>query len=87
MVTLSTSAAIALWRTASHPLIQEFARHFVVMQRYRHHADYAPATNFVRSRVMPLIEQTEQAINQFNSVPVRDRRAFAIYILFRLRPD
>ena len=69
------------------PLIQEFARHFVVTQRYRHHADYAPTTNFVRSWVMALIEQTEQVINQFNNVPVRDRRAFAIYVLFRMRPD
>ena len=36
---------------------------------------------------MALIEQTEQVINQFNNGPVRDRRAFAIYVLFRLRPD
>ena len=69
------------------PAIQDFARHFVMMQRYRHYADYTPTTDFVRSRVMPLIDQTEQVISQFNDVPVRDRRAFAIYILFRLRPD
>ena len=67
--------------------IRDFARHFVETQRYRHHADYTPTTNFVRSWVMALIEQTEQIINRFNNVPVRDRRAFAIYVLFRLRPD
>lgn len=69
------------------PAIQEFANCFAEMQRHRHYADYAPVTTFARSRVLLLIDQTEQIIARFNGAPVRDRRAFAIYLLFRLRPD
>ena len=69
------------------PAIQEFADCFAEMQRRRHYADYAPVTSFTRLHVAMLLDQTAQVINQFNNAPVRDRRAFAIYVLFRLRPD
>ena len=69
------------------PAIQEFAGHFVETQRNRHRADYAPLTSFSRSWVGMLIDQTERIIGQFNATPAADRRAFAIYVLFRLRPD
>ncbi len=58
--------------------IQQFGNHFAEMQRYRHYADYAPGTDFDRFRVARLADQTHQIISQFNSVTVRDRRAFAI---------
>lgn len=67
--------------------IQRFGDHFVEMQRYRQYADYAPLTDFDRSRVAYLIDRTERTINSFNNLPVRDRRAFAIYVLFRTRRD
>ena len=67
--------------------VQQFGNHFAEMQRYRHYADYAPATDFDRFRVVRLVDQTHQIISQFNSVTVRDRRAFAIYVLFRTRRD
>ena len=69
------------------PEIREFAEHFVLMQRHRHRADYAPATDFRRSQVMGLIEETEAAIKNFNNAHDRDRRAFAIHALFRTRQD
>ena len=67
--------------------IQDFAEHFAEMQRCRHYADYAPVTDFDRSRVAYLVDLTERTINLFNGVPTRDRRAFAIYVLFRTRRD
>ena len=67
------------------PEIREFAAHFVIMQRRRHHADYAPMTDFSRSQVELLVSQTESVIGRFNGAPARDRRAFVIYALFRLR--
>ena len=67
------------------PEIQDFADYFVLMQRHRHQADYAPVTDFCRIGVLALIEQAEGIINGFNNAPTNDRRAFAIYALFRLR--
>ena len=67
--------------------VREFADHFVYMQRYRHHADYAPVTDFSRSWVAYLVEQTERIINRFNNAPAGDRRAFAIHVLFRTRRE
>ena len=73
---------------AQFPLeIQEFARHFVDMQQRRHHADYAPVTDFNRSVIMALIGETERVIAQFNNAPANTRRAFAIHVLFRTRRD
>ena len=67
--------------------VQDFAEHFANMQLHRQFADYAPVTDFDRSRVAYLVDLTERTINLFNGVPTRDRRAFAIYVLFRTRRD
>ncbi len=67
--------------------IQEFGRHFINMQRYRHYADYAPMTNLRRSEVMGYIDETQRVISQFNTAPAGERRAFAIHVLFRTRRD
>ncbi len=69
------------------PAIQDFADYFVLMQRHRHRADYAPATNFSRIGVLTLIEQAEEIVIGFNDAPANDRRAFAIYALFRQRGE
>ena len=66
---------------------QRFGRHFVAMQRHRHYADYAPVTDFNRSVVMALVDETERVIAAFNDAPAGDRRAFAIHVLFRTRRD
>lgn len=67
--------------------IQDFGDQFVEMQRRRHHADYAPETDYRRSDVMRFIDETERVIAAFNRLPVEDRRAFAIHVLFRTRRD
>lgn len=67
--------------------VQEFGEWFVVVQSQRHYADYAPITAFNRTAVVRLVDTTESIIAQFNAVPTRDRRAFAIYALLRLRRD
>ena len=69
------------------PEIQDFGKQFVVMQRQRHHADYAPVTVFMRARVIQYIDETERIIRRFNDAPDGDLQAFAVYALFRLRQD
>ena len=60
---------------------------FIGMQRERHAADYDPDARFSRSDIMQFIEETTKAIDRFNRVAIRDRRAFAVYVLFNLRRD
>ena len=67
------------------PAICSFGELFVKMQRYRHLADYAPEATFEREEVLQLINETEQYISDFDAVPSIDRRAFAVYVLFRNR--
>ena len=67
--------------------IQEFAKVFVDMQSLRHSADYDPDATFHKSNVVQGITDAEDIINLFNSVPRRDRRAFAIYVLLDIRRD
>ena len=57
------------------------------MQEIRHKADYDPFEPFTRSGVSQLIEETKTAIDDFENVPSRDRRAFAVFVLFKLRRD
>ena len=67
--------------------VQDFAEHFVNVQRLRHLADYDPLERFVRSEVSQVVEQSESIILEFNQVSREDRRAFAIFVLFNLRID
>ena len=67
--------------------IQEFAEKFVEMQRERHAADYDPEANFSRSDVIQWIEEAGRTIARFNRASAKDRRAFAVYVLFRNRQD
>ena len=67
--------------------MQDFAEWFVALQRQRHYADYAPVTAFTRINVVRMVDATENIIAQFNAAPTRDRRAFAIYALLRVRRE
>ena len=67
--------------------IRDFARQFVKMQDIRNKADYDPLESFTRSVVLQLIQETRAAIEVFENVPSRDRRAFAVFVLFKLRRD
>ena len=67
--------------------IQNFGRRFVFMQRQRQQADYSPNATYSRLWVMQAVDETEDIITAFESAPSTDRRAFAIHVLFRRRPE
>ena len=65
--------------------IFEFARVFVEMQKRREHADYAHEATFFKDDVIQDIETADRVIRLFRSVPLKDRRAFAVYLLLPSR--
>lgn len=65
--------------------VQEFANQFVDMQEKRHKADYDPHATFPKLIVEQDIEATDRAIRSFQQVPIKDRRAFAVYVLLTIR--
>ena len=65
--------------------IQNFAGKFVDIQEKRHKADYDPGVAFPRSIVAKDIDETDETIRDFYRVPVKDRRAFAVYVLLSVR--
>ena len=64
--------------------IQDFASAFVSMQAKRHAADYDPATRAFKSAVLIDIASAEAVMDGFECAPLKDRRAFAAWVLFRL---
>lgn len=67
--------------------IQDFANVFATLQIKRHQADYDPSEVFERSAVALDIEQIRSAIASFQSTPLKDRRAFAAFVLLKSRRD
>ena len=69
------------------PEVQNFGEAFVNMQLLRHTADYDPdpEASFIRAEVLQRIEDSEEAIQELENAPIRDRRAFAIHVLLRIR--
>lgn len=67
--------------------IQDFGQWFVLMQRERQQADYSPDATFSRDRVMQFISECEDTITAFEGAPSADRRAFALHVLLRRRPE
>ena len=65
--------------------IREFADRFVAMQQKRHQADYDPEADYDKNFVLQDISDIAEAIAKFQRVPVKDRRAFAVYLLLPLR--
>ena len=68
--------------------IQDLASLFVDLQIDRHHADYAPESAggvFFKSDIEVYASRVETIINNFASAPAKDRRAFAVYVLFDRR--
>ena len=57
------------------------------MQQKRHDADYDPDATFVKSDVLASISDAEAAIQRFSRAPLKDRRAFAVYVLLDLRSN
>lgn len=65
--------------------IREFADRFVGMQQKRHQADYATEVDTNKVAVLQDIIAVAEVIAKFQQVPVKDRRAFAVYLLLPLR--
>jgi hypothetical protein len=65
--------------------IADFANMFVTMQQKRHAADYDPMINLTKSEVANDIDLVERAVEDFKGTPAKDRRAFCIYVLFKMR--
>lgn len=65
--------------------IQDFANMFVDMQAKRHSADYDPDATFSLHDTIQNIDDVENTIKRFNGAPRKDRRAFAVYVLFQRR--
>lgn len=65
--------------------IQNFANAFVSAQIERHKADYDPLFRPRRSTVLDAIDTHDQVIRSFRRASLKDRRAFAAWVLFRSR--
>ena len=65
--------------------IQDFAKKFVEMQEKRHRADYDPEAAFSKAVVSQDIDIVELRIKNFQRTPLKDRRAFAVYVLLSIR--
>lgn len=65
--------------------IEDFANAFVSMQEKRHSADYDPYGMFDKSTVVQDIATVKQAITEYAKAPIKDRRAFCAFILFKKR--
>lgn len=63
--------------------IVDFAYAFAEMQTKRHVADYSPDATFYKSAVSSDIDRAESVIKAFATVPAKDKRAFASWLLFR----
>ena len=67
--------------------IQDFANQFVIMQKERHRADYDPDGVFSKDQAIQYIDEAEYYVGRFNQVAMKDRRAFAVYVLLNIRND
>ena len=65
--------------------VRVFVDTFVQLQAQRHIADYDPASTFTLSAAVNWIDRAEEAINDFMSVPMDERRGIAIQSLIRGR--
>ena len=69
--------------------IQKFGEFFVEMQEVRHGADYDPYAEFeeplTKFFVERRINRAEKLIKDFDAAHKEDRKAFSIYILFKMR--
>ncbi|MBV5335741.1 hypothetical protein JZU48_01650, partial [bacterium] len=65
--------------------LAECADAFVDLQQERHKADYDPVYRIRRRDALARIKQAEQAINDLIACDLKDRKAFAIQLLFKKR--
>jgi len=65
--------------------IEDFGSLFVDLQEDRHRADYDPATVYSLSDVVATINASEDAILALRKMPIKDRRAFAVWATMKTR--
>lgn len=65
--------------------IKNFAAAFVSLQELRHRADYDPLHSFTKSEVLNFVDTARSAVSDIEKVNLRDRRAFAVWILLGQR--
>ena len=65
--------------------IKKFADSFVDLQAKRNEADYDPDRRWDKSGVAEDVTAAEDVIRDFEAVPLRARRAFAISVLLKHR--
>jgi hypothetical protein len=65
--------------------IQDFSDVFVQLQSKRHQADYDPDATTYKSVVLVNITIVETVIRELSNVPLKHRRAFAAWVMFRKR--
>ena len=65
--------------------IHDFANVLVDLQAKRHSADYDPDASFRKSEVLQDIDEAAEVIRCFGEASLKDRRAFAVYVLLNIR--
>jgi len=60
---------------------------FVKLQKARHAADYDPTHRVLRAEAMAFVSEADSAIRTLRTAPRKDRRAFAIQLLLKRRPE
>jgi hypothetical protein len=61
--------------------IHDFADAFVQLQDARHRADYDPIERYTKEQALLFVALSERAISALRGCSVRDRRAFATWVL------
>ena len=67
--------------------VEDFASKFVTLQEKRHAADYDPTSRFSKTDVDAEIDAAEILIKGLASAPMKDRRAFAVWLVMKKRAD
>ena len=83
--TLKLALRRALGRTSISPQLKVFADTFVPLQQLRHVADYDPTIKLSRSDVVDLIDDAEQALHAFASIPRDEMTDLIAYMLVGAR--
>ena len=65
--------------------IRDFAEIFADLQGARHEADYAHEGEYAKPDVLAIITRVEEVIDQFKQADIRQRRGFAVHVLFKRR--
>lgn len=66
-------------------VLKNLAEAFINLQEHRHRADYDPFIIYKRSEVLNFVSVARTAVSGITAANIRDRRAFAAFILLTQR--